>query len=167
MIALQVPVVWRDAPRLLPSQPSPSKARAIGRPLPHASTPFARLRRPGRGRVHAVHFTIDSFSKKYLEQRLVGDIPLVRETLQLSQECRGEPQRDRFGRWLEIGKYSHAGLAPVDERARIVRLPGGTFLSLRAKRRNGFTNWSLGHNAFFRDDSSGVPRSREVVILGS
>src|SRR4051812_30698606 len=95
-----------------------------------------------------MRFTIDSFSKKHFQQRLVRHIAFVGESLKLSQECRGQSQRDCFCRRLEVGKYSHASLAPVDEWAGIVLLPKRTFLSLRAEHRNGSTSCSLCHSSF-------------------
>lgn len=138
----------------------------LGRWLPRSSISFCSPCWPRRECVWAVRFTIDSFSKKHLQQRLVGHVTFVGESLQLRQKCSRQSQRDRLGGRLEIGEYRHPGLAPVDERARIVRLPERPFFSLRAKRRNGFTSRSLGHDAFSLDDSWAVLKSLEAATPG-
>jgi hypothetical protein len=101
--------------------------------LDHLCAPL-QLQRSTRSRIYAAEerspsgcvvfdLALHPLGEKQLDERLVRDIPLVSQALDLVEQEAREAQRDRLQRRLEVRKSDSLGLGPVDELGRILRGP--------------------------------------------
>src|SRR6266567_812788 len=79
----------------------------------------------------------DALGEEHLQERLVGNVPLIRQHLELVEHPLWETQRDRGRRWLEVWKDRTPGFRPIEVFGRIGRGPEFTLRIFSAEGWNG------------------------------
>ena len=84
-----------------------------------------------RGALRPASIGVHLLLEPDLDQRLIGHVALVGGDLDAIEQVLRQPQRDRRGRQLEIGKARALRLAPIDIVGGVVGLPKFPLLPLR------------------------------------
>src|SRR5437016_5882374 len=83
--------------------------------------------------------TLEPFSQELFEQRLIGNITLDRQDLEMADHGLRQPQRDGPERGTEVRKGATLGGSPVDVVGGISLGPKGSLLVLRTEDGNLLT----------------------------